>query len=127
MEPLFDGKSGKYTVRDTFYYYFKNQLEGVRHREWKLHVRRREEEVRELYNLDDDIGEEHNLYDSHPEVVRSLESKLEECRNDLGDEAVGVAGSGCRPCGIVEHPEPLTEYDENHPYIIAIYDLEDAG
>jgi hypothetical protein len=27
----------------------------------------------------------------------------------------------------VPDPKPLTEYDPDHPYIVAIYDLEDAG
>jgi hypothetical protein len=27
-----------------------------------------------------------------------------------------------RPCGRVEHPVPLTQYDPDHPYIVAMYD-----
>lgn len=127
MVPHFGGSAGRYDVRDTFFYYYKDQLDAVRFKEWKLHVRRRDDEVAELYNLDDDVAESGNVYEAHPDVVSLLEEKLAECRADLGDEAAGEQGSGCRPCGVVSDPKELTEYDENHPYIIAIYDLEDAG
>jgi len=48
-------------------------------------------------------------------------------REELGDEATGAGGRDIRPIGRVENPRPLTEYDPDHPCIIAIYDLEDAG
>jgi len=41
--------------------------------------------------------------------------------------AVGTEGTGCRPIGRTESPDTLTHYDPDHPYIIAMYDLEDAG
>ena len=44
-----------------------------------------------------------------------------------GCEASGIPGSGRRPAGQVENPRPLTEYDPEHPYIVAMYDLEEAG
>jgi len=33
-----------------------------------------------------------------------------------------VEGVGCRPCGRVENPQPLTTYDPEHPYMVAMYD-----
>lgn len=34
-----------------------------------------------------------------------------------------MGGMLTNPIGSVEAPEPLTEYDASHPYIVAIYDL----
>ncbi len=63
----------------------------------------------------------------HPDVVAELRAAIERGREELGDEATGAEGRNIRPIGRVEDPKPLTEYDPDHPYIIAIYDLEDAG
>ena len=35
----------------------------------------------QLYNLDEDLGEMHNLYNQYPEVVEKLKRKLEEIKN----------------------------------------------
>ena len=50
-------------------------------------------EVKELYDLNDDIGETINVYDRHPDVVAKLEGFLEECRRDLGDSAKEITGA----------------------------------
>ena len=115
------------TGRDTFLYFFKDNIDAIRSGKWKLHVRKRDQEVQELYDLEADIGETSNLYDQHPEVVKELEAKLQACREDIGDEAVGMEGTNCRPIGQIDDPDTLTHYDPNHPYIIALYDLADAG
>ena len=127
MVPLLKGSGETYGVRDTFFYYFKDEIEAVRYQNWKFFVRRKGEQVSELYDLSVDIGETNNVYDAHPNVVAQLGEKLSACRDDLGDEAEGADGAGCRPCGVVADPETLTDYDPDHPYIIALYDLEDAG
>lgn len=114
-------------VREVFFYYFMNDLEAVRAGDWKLHVRKNGETVKLLYNLKEDAGEEFNLYEQHPEIVSKLERLLTGCRQDLGDAALGVRGNGVRPIGRVESPKPLTEYQEGHPYIIAMYDSADVG
>jgi len=119
--------------RNTFFFYLKGRLEAVRCGKWKLHVAksgrgassRRTEDIRELYDLESDIGESMNLYESCPDVVEELMSKIEACRLDMGDEVKGVEGENVRPCGYVENPRPLTRYDENHPYMIEEYDLKD--
>lgn len=106
-----------------FFYYFKDQLEAVRVGRWKLQVRRRQDEVRELYDLIADIGETQNVLAQHPEVVEALERQLAACREDIGDDATGVLGASRRPAGRVEDPKPLTEFDPTHPYLVAMYDL----
>ena len=112
--------------RKVFYYYIKNNLEAVREGPWKLHVRKGDTAIRELYNLETDPGESEDLLQREPGVVERLEALLEEARADLGDEATGRIGAGVRPKACVENPRPLTEYREDHPYMIASYDLADS-
>ena len=113
--------------RETFFYYRQNNLEAARHGDWKLHVRKGGEKVRLLYNLADDISETHDLYADNPDIVARLEKLMQECRAELGDEAEGIQGAAIRPIGRVANAKPLTEYDENHPYIFAMYDKPEAG
>lgn len=127
IRPFMIGQSGTVTPDRAFFYYSGENIEAVRSGKWKLHIRKRNVEIRELYDLEADIGEMNDLIDRHPEVVKALEAEIQACREDIGDKAVGAEGANCRPIGVVENPAPLTKYDPNHPYIIAMYDLEDAG
>ena len=127
IRPLMYEASGTGSPHRTFFYYFGENIEAVRSGKWKLHVRKGNEEIRELYDLESDIGETNNLFDRRPDVVNALEAEIQACREDIGDKAVGAGGANCRPIGAVENPEPLTKYDPDHPYIIAMYDLPDAG
>ncbi len=126
------------TPRDTFYYYHTRCLCAVRHGDWKLHIFRHGDEpwkdktddaspVVELYNLRDDIGETTDVSGDHPEIVEKILGLASEARQELGDACERVEGQGVRSIGRVENPKPLTEFDENHPYIEAYYDLADAG
>ncbi len=113
---------------DAFFYYRQNgNLEAVRAGKWKLFVCRDDEAVCELYNLDEDVSESTDVAGQHPDVVAELEGKIRSCRKDIGDSAREMEGANCRPSGLAEDARPLTEYDENHPYIIAEYDLPDRG
>ena len=112
---------------EAFFYYLRNRLEAVRDRRWKLHVHKGDRPVRELYDLESDPGETINVYDSYPEVVRELTNRLQECREDIGDELTGTVGRNTRPVGRVDHPDTLTHYDPQNPYIMALYDLKDRG
>ncbi len=119
--------------RERFYYYFGSNLAAVRDQRWKLHVSRgwpkRCEKVLELYDLQHDLGETTNVAADHPDIVARLQSLCEAARRELGDEVTGHAGAGRRPVGSVPAAQarPLTAYDENHPYIVASYDLDEAG
>jgi arylsulfatase A-like enzyme len=131
---IIDGKDilpvmteGKASPHDTFFYYFKDKLEAVRHGDWKLHVNKNNDVINELYNLAEDVGETNNVYDDHPDIVEKLSAMLDECRKDMGDEVTGVVGENVRPIGRVDNPDTLTHYDPNHPYIIALYDLKERG
>jgi len=115
------------TERDTFLYYFKKNIEAVRSGDWKLHIKRKQEDVKELYNLRSDVGEQQNVYDKHPDIVAEITEITTAARKDLGDGSTNDPGTGCRKAGYVENPKTLTTYDPNHPYYIAMYDLEDCG
>ncbi|MDP6355063.1 MAG: sulfatase [Planctomycetota bacterium] len=125
--PLMSGEEGAATQHDSFFYYFKDDIQAVRSGNWKLHIRRRDDEVAELYDLASDIGETENVHDQHPDVVENLLSKIQSCREDIGDGAADMEGANCRPVGLVENADTLTHYDPDHPYIVAMYDIEDSG
>lgn len=110
---------------DVFYYYAQNTLEAIRVGDWKLHFRKGDTEISELYNLRDDVSETVNRFDEKPEVVADLVGKAQEIREDIGDEALGIDGRNNRPVGRVENAKPLTVYRKDHPYMIAMYDLPD--
>ncbi|MGK0240870.1 MAG: arylsulfatase A [Candidatus Pelagisphaera sp.] len=114
-----------YSANDTFYYYAQNRLEAIRVGDWKLHFRKGDLEITELYNLREDVSETTNRYSDQPDVVAALSEKAQAIREDIGDEACGIVGKNNRPIGRVENPKPLTEYREDHPYMIAMYDLPD--
>ena len=149
LSDLMLGKTDE-SHRKTFFYYLTNTLEAARVGDWKLHVakprvsRESEEtekdvsvvpapvidddvEVKELYNLRADSSEQHNVYDQHPEVVAMIMREIEQCRADIGDAFTDTKGAHIRDIGKVEDAHPLTTYDENHPYIIAMYDKNEVG
>ena len=127
IRSLMFAQEGAVSPHDAFFYYKRNTIEAVRSGNWKLHVRKDDQEVKELYDLETDVGETQNVYEAHPEVVKDLMTKIAACRKDLGDEAAGIAGENIRPIGRVAHPDTLTHSDPEHPYIIAMYDLRDRG
>lgn len=120
-------KKDNYEKRDTFFYFFEDRLEALRMGKWKLFFYRDGKHIKELYNLEKDIGESQNLYYSNPEIVQKLKLKAERIRNELGDAVVGIEGNECRNAGKVSNPEPLCVYNEKYPYYMAEYDLEDRG
>ena len=110
-----------------FVYILDGALEAIRVGRWKLHVRKRRREMEELYDLVADPVEANDVSGGHAEVVAALRAKLDELRADLGDDATGVVGSGIRPIGRVDDPQPLTTFDPEHPYYAAEYDLHHRG
>ena len=127
IRSLIHGEEGATTPHDSFFYYKRNAIEAVRSGHWKLHIRKDDQEIGELYNLETDIGETSNVLDQHPEIVRDLMAKIDACRQDIGDDAAGIEGKNIRPAGRVENPETLTHLDPDHPYMIAMYDLKERG
>jgi arylsulfatase A-like enzyme len=129
-ETLLEGKPSR---RNVFAYYRGANLEAIRKGDWKLHFckigwnSRANENIvlSELYHLRDDVGEAHNVYDAHPDIVAELEAEAEAFRQAFGDRRLGRVGTEIRPVGVCPNPKPLTHYDPTHPYMIACYDLPD--
>ena len=123
IRPLMFGEAGAATPYEAFFYYgtLEHKLHAVRAGKWKLHLI-----TNELYDLESDIGEEHDVFGEHPDVVVRLEALAEECRQDIGDAHTGVEGANTRPVGWVDDPRPLTNLDEMSPEVRALYDLDDT-
>lgn len=126
-------------VRDEFIYLGYNFDDedlpyfcAVRKNNWKLHLQIRKEEggyenCQMLFDLDEDIGEANNLYDEKPEIVKELTELASKYIKIYGDQTSNTVGINVRKCGLVDKPVTLTTYDENHPYIIAMYDKDENG
>ncbi|MBL9122782.1 MAG: sulfatase [Planctomycetaceae bacterium] len=121
--PLLSGAAGAKSPHDSFYFYFAdNELQAVMRGKWKLQLAHQYRtlggkpggqggqpapyEVRkiaqpELYDLESDSGEQHDVAAAHPEVVRELEALAEQAREDLGDSLTQRVGQGVRPPGRV--------------------------
>ena len=113
--------------RDSFLYYNEDELEAIRYKNWKLHFKKEDKLINELYDLDNDISEKVNLYSSHKEIVNKLSILADEFRKSLGDKYLDMKGEEVRPANRIDNPKPLTEYDENHPYMYAEYDKGERG
>ncbi|MEN6575073.1 MAG: sulfatase-like hydrolase/transferase [Phycisphaerales bacterium] len=119
--PVIAGGPGAKSPHEAFYYYQGWALEAVRSGRWKLHfphgyrtlagrpggtggIPAKYEQARTdlaLYDLENDIGEQHNVADEHPEVVQRLQKLADVMRQDLGDSAMKMEGTGRRPSGKV--------------------------
>ena len=127
IRPLLFGETDAHSPHEAFFYYHQDRLEAVRVGKWKVHYCKMNEPYEALHNLDEDIGETHDVREQYPEVVRALQAVADRMREELGDVVTGAPGQRCRAIGRVDHPVPLTTYDENHPYYMAMYDLEEWG
>jgi len=120
--------NGSESTRDDFVYYASgSRLEAVRKKNWKLHLYKKGEPVKLLFDLDKDVSEDNNLYDDYPGIVNELTEIYLDYRSKLGDSLTETIGTENRPCGFTENPVALTVYDLEHPYIIAEYDKNDVG
>lgn len=118
--PLLAGaKNAKNPHEAYFFYYNTNELQAVRSGRWKLilpHTYRtlgqqpkakdgipvKYSQVKaglELYDLEKDMGEKHNVAVQHPEVVKRLEALAEQAREDMGDTLTKRVGKGIRAPG----------------------------
>jgi arylsulfatase A len=119
--PLIQGQPGAENPHEAFFYYQGWALQAVRSGPWKLHfphayrtlggrpggtggipVKYEQAQIDlALFNLESDIGEEHNVADQHPDVVERLKRLADAMRHDLGDAAQKMEGTGRRSPGKV--------------------------
>ena len=112
--PLLSGRPDARSPHAAFYYYYLDQLQAVRAGRWKLHLPLEAKRTglaggtaparAELYDLEADIGESHNVAADHPDVVQQLIALADLARQDLGDN--GRQGQHQRPVGRVARPKP---------------------
>ena len=120
---LFTGESTVSPQEAYYFYYRQNELHSMRSGKWKLHFPHsyRTMEGRalgedgipgkynydaqtglELYDLEADISEQHNVADDFPEVVTRLSAMADAKRADLGDKLSDVEATGAREPGRVD-------------------------
>ncbi|WP_346237071.1 sulfatase [Niabella insulamsoli] len=109
------------TPRNEFaYYYDRNNLKAIRKGQWKLVFPAKsrtygppstiendrypgktyEVEVPlALYNLSTDPGEDRDVKDHHPEIVKELDATAQKYREQLGDGLTNTIGKEVRPAG----------------------------
>ena len=97
--PLMTGRTGAKSPHEAFYYYVYTHLQAVRSGRWKLVLPRPAKPPwtgwsarmidavtrTQLYDLDADIEERHDVADQHPDVVERLMRLVARAREDLGD------------------------------------------
>ena len=122
------GLDSEATDLDRQFFYIRGaSIDAVRVGQWKLHLVKDGQDIVELYDLVDDIAETTNVAEANPTVVAELTARIAAGRQALGDERLGIAGTEIRPIGKVDNPVPLTDFDPDHPYFMAEYDLADRG
>jgi arylsulfatase A len=110
-----EGKS----PRDVYYFYWGRELQAVRSGKWKLHLSHTYNHVEtagkdgkpgkyakttipeSLFDLETDVGEQHDVAASHGDEVKRLMALAEQAREDLGDSAQNRTGKNVREPGKV--------------------------
>lgn len=115
--PQLTGGASTASAHETFFYYHGLRLAAVRHGDWKLHLAAPAETQKksgpagtlQLYNLQTDLAESHNVAATHPAVVAQLQALVSTMQSDLGLDG---PAPGSRPIGRVENARPLIEFDK---------------
>ena len=117
--PLMSGRPGAKSPHEAFFYYRGYALEAVRSGKWKLHlphsyrslggrkggtggqpVKYEQAKISlALFDLEKDIGEQHDVSAQYPDVVERLLGLVERMREDIGDSAKKMTGKNRRPPG----------------------------
>ena len=114
--PQLTGGASTASAHETFFYYHGLRLAAVRHGDWKLHLAAPGETQKksgpagtlQLYNLQTDLAESHNVAATHSAVVAQLQALVSTMQSDLGLDG---PAPGSRPVGRVENARPLIEFD----------------
>ena len=118
--PLLAGEPVGARPRDTFYYYYEDELRGVRKGRWKLQLPHTDSQAPDpkgigmggvrgqvfsqkfeqaLYDIEADPGETTDLSAKHSQVVKELLALAESVREELGCAITHRKGHGVRPSG----------------------------
>lgn len=117
--PLMSGQENAMSPHEALYFYWGHDLEAVRSGPWKLHFPHKFRTLAgnpggsggipadyqtgeiglSLFDLAKDPGETTDVAAQHPGVVTRLEALADKARQDLGDNAKKMKGSGVRECG----------------------------
>jgi arylsulfatase A-like enzyme len=111
---LMTGVPGAESPHEAFYYYQMDQLQCIRSGEWKLHLPMESKKRNwgdpegrspiQLFDLTQDIHEDHDLSAQNPEIVERLLRLSQDMARDIGD--LDRHGVNQRPAGWVETPQP---------------------
>ncbi len=121
--PIIAGKKGARNPHDAYWFYYEqNQLQSVKSADgrWSLMLPHTfhsmggrpgghggnpvpyvmvKLEKPELYDLQNDIGQRHDVSAEHPEIVEKLLASVERARTELGDALTNRKGVGVREPG----------------------------
>jgi arylsulfatase A len=110
-----DGAKSRYD-ESGFFFYHMSQLQAVRRGPWKLYLpidkalvlgaKKPQSQAQRLFDVRNDVSEQHEASAEQPEVVKSLLALAEGARQDLGD--VDKPGKGQREPGRVTNPTGRT-------------------
>ena len=107
------GQPGAKSPHEAFSTTHMDQLQAVRSGKWKLHLplkakknelgQARQDAAAELYDLDADIHEDHNVADEHPDVVKRLMALAAKARRTSAIRA-SKAPTSAPPAGWTTQP-----------------------
>ena len=121
------GKTAKSPHEVLYFYYGQNNLEALRSGKWKLELPRGYQSLNgrpgghggkrvpyetlkigapELYDLDTDPGQKHNVADQFPDVLEKMLDYAEQAREELGDGFTKRVGMGRRQPGRLPPQSP---------------------
>ena len=82
--PLLSGK-GDFQRRKPFIWVYLDNVTAIRDGRWKLHVANRDQGLAppELYDIEHDPTETHNLQKQHPDIVARLRAALDEMQKQV--------------------------------------------
>jgi arylsulfatase A len=117
--PLLAGEPNAKSPQEAYAFWWGRELQAVRAGQWKLHFPHSYRTLDgkpggrdgrpapygegktslALFDLRADPGEQTNVADQHPEVVKRLQALADGFRAELGDSATKQTGKGARPAG----------------------------
>ena len=121
LTPLLMGQTDK-SPRDAHFYFAGYNIQAIRQGPWKLAITTQPESMgtatREdaaknprLYNLDNDIGEQTDVAENHPELVTKLRSLIDAMQAEIG----GTEPTARRPAGEAAEPKMLYPSEAPRP------------